>query len=160
MVCFTGLIIFHKNETSPHKDFNFYVNKPSGNSGKLLPFFCIFTLQLTTNLAKLENWQRKKLCNSAFEDNDLIDSYHRDLGICKNFFKKSGVAMPNEKKLNYARSVGVNRSESLGATTRVINRASKHNKVARIDMSCISLATKKTMYTGSSNFSEPVYEPW
>lgn len=75
-------------------------------------------------------------------------------------FKKARVSMPNDKKLNYARSAGMNRSESLGATTGVINRASKHDVADKIDISYVSLAPEKTMHAGSGHFLEPVYEPW
>ena len=68
--------------------------------------------------------------------------------------------MPNEKKLNHAKSAGMNRLESLGDTTGVINRASKHNMVDKTDISYMSLAPEKTMHTGSSHFLEPVCEPW
>ena len=38
-------------------------------------------LQLTKHSAKLGNWQRNKIFNSAFEDSHLIDVCDRDLGI-------------------------------------------------------------------------------
>ena len=53
-------------------------------------FFCIFVFELTKNSAKLGNWQRNKLFNSAFEDIHVIDLHDRDLGICKDFSTKTG----------------------------------------------------------------------
>ena len=68
--------------------------------------------------------------------------------------------MPTDKKLNYSRAAGMNRSESLGATTSTINRMSRHNQTDKIDMSHMTQAPEKIMHAGSCHFIEPTHEPW
>lgn len=104
------------------------------------------------------NWQEQSIFKSVFAEDANKKSYNPALNAYKIIFKKCGLSLPKDKKVNYSRSSGMNRADDFGAEKVNNDQMSSHEAKGRKNASCMRRDPHQVKHVNSGHFWAPEHQ--